>query len=253
MTLLPDGIAPLGALFLVAAAYGTSFLTAAVGIGGGVVLLAAMAYVVPVAALVPLHGVVQLSSNTGRAVLLSRDAALAPLVPFSVGAAAGAVVGGALVTELPESAILLAVGLFVVATTWVRLPPLGRGEGAVVGIGGAVATVLTMFIGATGPFVMALLRPATTTHRSLVATNAVAMTVQHALKVVVFGALGFAFAQYAGLLAMMVGAGFLGTLTGARVLDRLPERLLANALRIVLTVIGAELVVRAVLRMTGQA
>jgi len=43
---------------VVAASFATSFLTAAFGIGGGAVLLAILASLMPSAALIPVHGVV---------------------------------------------------------------------------------------------------------------------------------------------------------------------------------------------------
>ena len=51
----------------------TSAMTAAAGIGGGVVLLAIMATVYPPAVLIPVHGMVQLGSNGGRALLMTGD------------------------------------------------------------------------------------------------------------------------------------------------------------------------------------
>ena len=64
---LPEGIGVGAALLLVVASFFTSALTAAFGVGGGVAMLALMGLFVPVAALIPVHGTVQLGSNTGRA------------------------------------------------------------------------------------------------------------------------------------------------------------------------------------------
>ncbi len=50
-----------------------SLLTATLGLGGGMLMLASMALYLPPAVLIPLHGAVQLGSNTGRAVLMWRD------------------------------------------------------------------------------------------------------------------------------------------------------------------------------------
>ena len=57
---------------LAAASFVTSFITAAFGIGGGGVLLALLASVLPPAALIPVHGLVQLGSNAGRAAIMAR-------------------------------------------------------------------------------------------------------------------------------------------------------------------------------------
>ena len=54
------------ALTLLAVSTAGSFITAAFGIGGGAVMLATMALILPAPALIPVHGVVQLGSNVGR-------------------------------------------------------------------------------------------------------------------------------------------------------------------------------------------
>ncbi|WP_108663847.1 sulfite exporter TauE/SafE family protein [Acuticoccus kandeliae] len=243
--LLPAGIDPLGAIILIVLSSLTSALSASVGIGGGVTLLAAMTFVVPVEALVPVHGVVQMGSNIGRAALLAKDVALRLIVPFTAGAVVGAIIGGMLVTDLPEHVLLLIIGLFVVITTWVKLPPLGRGERGILAGGGLLATILTMFVGATGPFVMMLMRQAGLSHAALVATTAMGMTVQHGLKISAFATLGFDFIPWLPMMAAMIVAGFIGTFLGAKLMKRLPEASLKLALKVVLTLIGVQLVLRA--------
>ena len=111
--------------------------------------------------------------------------------------------------------------------------------------GGFIGTFLTMFVGATGPFVMMVLRQAGLPHVRLVATHAMAMVIQHGLKVAAFTTLGFAFSEWAPMMAAMIGAGFLGTLAGAKLLNTLPEKTLKKALNIVLTLISVQLIVRA--------
>ena len=63
---LPEGLEQGAAFFLVATSFVASFITAAFGIGGGALLLAFMATLVPTAALIPVHGVIQLGSNAGQ-------------------------------------------------------------------------------------------------------------------------------------------------------------------------------------------
>lgn len=57
------------------AAFCTSALTAAVGAGGGTLLILLMLQALPPAAAIPVHGTVQLASNTTRAWLLRRHLA----------------------------------------------------------------------------------------------------------------------------------------------------------------------------------
>ena len=54
--LLPENLAPQWALALILTAALTSAVTAAMGAGGGVMLLAVMALVMPAAAIIPVHG-----------------------------------------------------------------------------------------------------------------------------------------------------------------------------------------------------
>ena len=69
LTLLPPDLPPWLFLLFCSISFLTSALTAALGLGGGVALLAAMATVLPPVALIPVHGVIQLGSNVGRAVI----------------------------------------------------------------------------------------------------------------------------------------------------------------------------------------
>ena len=67
------------------------------------------------------------------------------------------------------------------------------------------------------------------------------MTVQHGLKIVVFGLAGFAFLSWLPLIAAMIASGFLGTVYGTRLLDRLPEETFRRWFRIALTVLALNL------------
>ncbi|MCB1915218.1 MAG: hypothetical protein KDG52_05820, partial [Rhodocyclaceae bacterium] len=59
-------------LGLVLTAAFTSMMTAALGAGGGVMLLAVMAQVLPPQVIIPVHGIVQMGSNLGRAIMAWR-------------------------------------------------------------------------------------------------------------------------------------------------------------------------------------
>lgn len=245
--LTPDGLAPWAAVLLIAVAGFTSAMTAAFGIGGGLLLIAVMIPLVPISALVPVHGVVQLGSNTGRLVLQARHLRLDILTWFTLGAIVGGVAGGLLVVDLPETALKLGVGLFVLWSVWGRMPAVSAESRLVVAIGGTISTLLSMFVGATGPFVMAIYRGASFSKEQLVATFAGSMVVQHLLKIAVFGALGFAFGEWLPLALSMIAAGFLGTVLGTRVLKRLPEAVFRTGLKVLMTLIGLQLVISAAL------
>ncbi|MBV6657283.1 MAG: sulfite exporter TauE/SafE family protein [Devosiaceae bacterium] len=242
LTYLPEGLSFAAALVLVATSFVTAALTAAFGIGGGVALLAVMASLVPVAVLIPVHGVVQLGANAGRAMVQIRQVVWPLLGIFSAGALLGALIGGQLVVTLPDVLLKTFVGAFVLLTIWGPKPKQAKGGNLGLFSGGVFATILTMFVGATGPFVAALLASRLDDRRTYAGTHAAAMVLQHGLKVIVFGFLGFAFGAWVPILVAMIGAGFLGTLLGTRLLHAIDEKTFRTAFKWLLTALSLQLI-----------
>lgn len=240
--LLPPEIAPGFAALLVAASFFTSALTAAFGIGGGLALLSVMATGLPVTTVIPVHGVVQFGSNAGRALVQRAHIDWQLAAWFCGGGLVGALIGGVSVTALPDGPMKIAIALFILFMVW---GPKPRGLGAsnmAIAAGGLFGGALTMFFGATGPFTAAVLAARGLNKLVQVATFSACMTAQHVLKVLAFGALGFAFWPWVPLMAAMIVTGFAGTLAGTRILARLPDALFARGLKLLLTGLAAHLI-----------
>ncbi|MAY62266.1 MAG: hypothetical protein CML29_08640 [Rhizobiales bacterium] len=242
--LLPDGVGPTGAALLVLASFFTSALTASAGIGGGLALLGLMTYIVPIAALIPVHGAVQLGSNAGRAALMRSHIAWGCLAAFLVGAVPGAFLGRLAVGLLPETAMEALLGLFIICLTWMRLPKMEGISTAGFTVTGLVTTAMTMVFGATGPFNAVVLSKAFSDRLVLIATMASVMTAQHMVKIVVFALAGFAFADWAPLLAAMIVTGFAGTWAGRHLLLRMSEERFRLIFNICLSVLALDLIRR---------
>lgn len=226
--------------FLIGASFLTSTLTATIGLGGGVLLISLMAGVLPAAAIVPVHGAVQLASNASRVLLGRSHIEWRIALPFVAGAVVGAVAGSRIVVRLSFEALPLYLGVFVLAVTWIPMPTRVhqfRGQYAVLG---AVQTFLSLFVGATGPMTTPFLLHAGLPRDRLVVTLGLAMTAIHVLKLTVFALAGFAFAPYAVLIGGMVGAVVLGSWVGTGLRGHVPER----ALRKVITALISALAVR---------
>ena len=243
--LVPSGLEPAAAIILVTASFFTSALTAAFGVGGGVFMLALMGLMVPVAALIPVHGAVQLGSNTGRAWHQRAHIHWPVLLPFMAGAVIGSIAGGFIVLELPDALMKLVLGDFIIAVTWTKIPGFDRLSKGGLAIGGSVIGFLTMALGATGPMMAAFLNQFLSGDRkAIVSTHAALMTVLHAMKIVVFGALDFAFARWLPLVAAMIATGYAGTVWGTALLERMPEDAFRKWFRIALTVLALDLMRR---------
>ena len=219
-------------------------MTAAFGVGGGVTLIAVMGFLMPVAALIPVHGAVQLGSNAGRMFTLRQFVRWDRVLPFAAGAIPGALAGGVFLLALSDNLLKVALGLFVIAVTWVRIPKLASAGPAVFAGGGLATSFATMFFGATGPLVAIFFANAFEDRRNYSASHAAAMCFQHGAKLAVLIAAGFGLLAWLPLIIVLVAFGYLGTLIGTRFLVSLPEERFRMLFRIALTLIALELIRR---------
>lgn len=237
--LVPPELSVLSSVALLGISFMGSFITAAFGIGGGVVVLAVFASLLSPAALIPIHGVVQLGSNAGRAIIMRAHIDWPIWSIFVIGTFVGVVIGGVIVIDLPPQVIQIAIGCFVFWSVMSRPPAIFRRSAWLVGI---ISSTLTMFFGATGPFVSAYLKTRNYDRMGQVAMQGACMTVQHGLKVIAFGILGFAFGPYIPLVVGMIAFGFIGTIVGRRVLMRIDEKRFKLALNGILILLSLRLI-----------
>jgi uncharacterized protein len=239
VSLLPPAMPLLDAGLLVMASLVTSFITAAFGIGGGVVLLVFLALVLPPAALIPVHGIVQLGSNAGRACIMLKEVLWRPMLPFVVGVMIGAGLGGVVVVQLPPWAVQLALGIFILWVVFTKLPAIKQ---RYILLGGILSSFLTMFFGATGNFIAAMVKSMNLDPVPHVATHSLMMTFQHFAKVLIFGLIGFQFGPYMILIVGMLISGFVGTIIGSRFLTKAGGRYFKPVLNTILFLAAVRLI-----------
>ncbi|MEM1298406.1 MAG: sulfite exporter TauE/SafE family protein [Pseudomonadota bacterium] len=237
--LLPPEISIVAASVLMGVSFIASLITAAFGIGGGVVMIAVLASLLPPAALIPVHAVVQVGSNAGRALIMRAHIDWPIWMVFLAGTVVGVAIGGVLVIDLPPALIQIGIGLFILWTIFLKPPAFLRHSAW---LAGGVSSILTMFFGATGPFVSAYLKTRQYDRMTQVAMQGACMTAQHLLKVVAFGVLGFAFGPYIVLIAGLIGFGFLGTVAGRRILMKIDEALFKRVLNGILILLSLRLI-----------
>lgn len=238
-------LSPAGFLVLCGVSFLGSLIAGALGLGGGVLVLATMANLLSPTVLVPIHGVVQLASNLSRAVLSWRQTLMSIVAPFLIGSIIGAALGAQVVVALPKYLLQIVIAAFILASTWApkfQSASTGRIKFFIVGV---ITTVVTMFVGGTGVLVGAF-APACQGRHQFVSTHSVVMTIQHGLKIVSFAVLGFAFGPYVPLLVGLVLCSFIGSYAGKLALNRLPERLFRIALKTTLTILSLQLLYTAV-------
>ncbi len=242
---IPPELSILATVLLVLLSFLCSALTAAVGIGGGIVFLVALASFLPPLVVLPIHGMVQFGSNGGRAGLMRQHIDWPISGYFLLGSVVGVIVAGRIFVALPVDVLRAILGLFVLYSVWTpKLRPANIPLPGFLGVG-AVTSFASLFVGGTGPLVAAFLSPEHLGRKRLVGTHALCMTLQHGLKSVIFGFLGFQFLPWLALLLVLIASGFLGTLCGRYIFYRLPQKLFNRLFQALVTVLGVRLLLLA--------
>lgn len=234
----------IGALLFLAlsmAAFASAFFGVFAGAAGGVILLAAMALVVPAPVLVPVHTVVMLGAGATRTAIMWRYVMQKTLLPYLIGAAAGAALGAKVFIALPISLSLGILGLFILVVTW--MPTLGR-LGAERGrfvLLGFVTTFLGIFVSATGTLLAPFVASAAPERRNHSATLGALMMTTHIAKLIAFGVMGFAIGPFIPLAIAMIVASAAGNWAGKVALGHTSEGRFRLVFQIVLTALSLRL------------
>jgi uncharacterized membrane protein YfcA len=242
---LPAETSPLAALALIVISFITSAISAAFGLGGGVAMLIALLSLTPPIVALPVHALVQIGSNAGRAWMLRTDIMTDIVRWFVPGSLVGVVLASQVIVSLPTQWLQLLLALFILWSVWApRVSALAVSDKAYLGVG-ALTSFATMFLGATGPLLAAFLSPDRYGKVRTVSTHAACMTMQHLIKVIAFGFLGFVLTQWLPLVLVMIISGVIGTWTGRGLLRRLPESTFKWLFKGVLSILALRLLYKA--------
>ena len=230
-------------LELGAVAIATSVVSGVMGMAGGMLLLAVMLLRLEPSVAIPVHGIVQMVSNGSRAFFLRKHVRwpavwrfVWPLVP------AGAL-GIWLLAYVPASGSRIAIGVFVLASTWLKsFFVIGTGQRAVRALpaGGALVGFFSTLVGATGPLLGPFILALELDSQSTIATLAACQVFQHASKVALFGLRGFDIAGYLLPCALLCLCAVAGSAVGTRLLDHIPEKQFKLVVRLTLTALALQ-------------
>ncbi len=229
--LLPDDISIYGALFLIAFNLLCSFISTAISLGGGMLMLVGLSFIVSPLALIPVHGIIQLGSNFARIFVSLKDLDIKIMLPFILGAIFGSVFGIQVVEAIPISAGQIGVGLFILYSLFGTFPKIGK---KYLFFGAIASSSLSTLFGASGPLVATLIKNMNFSPLKHVATHGSLMTFQHLFKSLAFFFIGFSFEEYLPLVIAMMFVGFLGTYLGKLVLISKGEKYFRKILSFIL-------------------
>ena len=194
------------------------------------------------AAIVPVHAVVQLFSNSSRALFGWRQLRWQFVLAFVAGGIVGGLLAAALRREINLEYTPLLIAAYILYTVWgpklnLRIPP--RGEFVTIGL---VQTALSMIVGATGPMSTAALLRQGLKRDALVVSGALMTMFSHLIKIILFALLGFAFVSYWKImLGMSIGV-ILGAFVGTHIRYRIPEERFRVILKWLLTLLALRMI-----------
>lgn len=213
-------------VILIIASFVGATISGVIGMGGGMVLLGVMTAILPEAAVVPIHGVVQLSANTTRTIAFLRHVHWRIFFIYVVPASLGVYLATLLWSGATMDWFKPLIGLFILAfLIWRRYSPTLRNVPLwVYAPLGLVVGFLAIFVGATGPFIAPFFLRDDFKKEQVIATKAACQLCVHFWKIPAFIALGFDYLEHWQLLAMLVAAVIVGTFVGKHLLGKMSER-----------------------------
>lgn len=235
------------------AAFATSILSAMAGLGGGIVLLVAIAQFFAPTVAIPIHGGIQIVSNGSRAAILRRHIAWPAVGWSTLLLFPASLVGVAVATSVPEQVARLAIGVFVLAVAW--RPQLLKWRGAermpertLIGVG-AVSGFLNTTVGASGPVTSPFFKAVTVSHTAFVASAAAAQVFAHASKILAFTLDDFAITDHLAVIGVGAIGVTAGSWVGTRLLGRTSERRLDLLFKVVLSALAVRLIGQSLLEL----
>jgi len=227
----------------------TSMLSAVIGMAGGITLLSVMLLFFEPLVAIPIHGVVQLVSNSSRTYVQRKHVDWTILWRYSVMLVPMGFVGIEVAQALPPNVTRALIGVFVLIATWRRGWLLIGTHPERADIHrrffflGAVVGLINMTIGAAGPLIAPFFLKIGLSRQAMIGTKAACQAVGHLVKIAIFGVAGFVFAEYAIPLALLSVSVIAGTWIGSQVLESVNERWFTRLYKGVLTLVALRLVV----------
>ena len=241
-------------VILILAAFATATLSGMLGMGGGMLLLAVMFCFMDHGSAIPVHAVVQLSSNSTRAIVFAKSADGPTLRRFLIGVIPGTAAGTLALWQLGklgdgEPYLKLVVGVYVLLAPYVRFGKQNRDEQSTPWTGeftamGFLAGLMSLTVGATGPLIAPLFARHHFVKERLIATKALCQVATHVLKLPAFIILGtFGWGELGYLALPMAVVVVPATLLGKRLLANMPASQFTWLYRAALVVAGVKIIV----------
>jgi uncharacterized protein len=235
---------------LAAVVLGSTFLAGVFGMAGGVILMAALLFMMPLVDAMVLHGMTQLVSNGWRSVLWHRYILWPVLFRYILGLIAAGCAFFSFILLPDERVIFLMLGIVPFLGLMLPqhlVPQANKRFGAE--LCGFLCTALQLLSGVSGPLFDVFFVRAELDRRVVVATKSACQVVTHLAKLVYFGLLVGGTTEIATdpmVIGVALFMAFAGTTLSWPFLERLSDRAFRRITMWIVMTIGAIYLVRGV-------
>ena len=164
----------------------TSLLTSIFSVGGGLIMLVALAQYFPPGTLIPLHGAIQLSNNLSRTFVYREFYQWKLIKNILIASIFGGLSGILLFGSVSEQFLIWLIAGTILFFTWAPLDNFILSIMRNDWFCGFISGFAGVFIGANGPLVTAYMRTKNLSPEVLVANHGAVMIFQHSLKIILF-------------------------------------------------------------------
>ena len=220
----------------------TSLLTSIFSLGGGLIMLVALAQSFSPATLIPLHGSIQLANNFSRTHVYREFFQWKLIKNIVISTMFGAVIGIYLFGTLPENLLVMVIAATILFLTWAPLDSLILSVMKNDWFCGFISGFAGIFVGANGPLVTAYLRTKNLSPEVLVANHGAIMIFQHGIKIILFTSFfNFMILNYFIFILILALTGYAGAILGRRLISKVPFKSFNIILKVFLTLLAFSL------------
>lgn len=243
-------MSPVTALVLLVTVLATAFISGIFGMAGGLILIAVVTALVPVATAMVVHGAVQMVSNGYRAILWRKYIDWSIFRRYALGSVAAILILFAISWRPDAMAVylLLAAGAFTVwiPKAWIDIDVQRRGQAEAAGF---LLQLMNTLAGVTGPLLDIFFARTVMDRRAVVATKAITQVFAHLVKIAFWGSALWAAETLRSLppwwfFAAAVPLSMLGTTLGGKLLEKMTDVDFRRWMKWLVTAVGLFMLAR---------
>ena len=224
-------------ILLTTLSFFTALMTSLAGAGGGTVLLAAMLQFMNPAEAIPVHGVIQFSSNLTRTWLLRKFVNWSIVIRFTILLPIGVYIGLQIFQNMDSDNIKNIIGIFILLALTLQnlkfIKSFFVPYYAFYFIG-LITGVLNILVGVIAPLLAVILKQSISEKKSIVGTLGYFGLIGNLLKIIGFSLIGFSFYEYIDTCLMIIPATLVGSRVGQLLLNKISNKIFMIIFQIIL-------------------